>query len=251
MRRTCSTSMAGRRRRRSRPRRRPARRSVPAAATRSTMTRSRSPSSSGSRATVPSGGLAAWRGLGGERYDPERLWCFCGEAIAYLAFRGERRSGALRSSRYLIATLGELPGSTLQGRWDAFERDRWPRWVAGVDRPPGTHWPHGARTLQIGRGCAQRPRGAGPHRALRVPAGVAAGRRPVPLGARAAGRGDRRRQLGLARLSAHGAHAGAAADVPPRLRPPRPDHRGRSARDPRPPPGRRRGRWRAVPAGDL
>jgi hypothetical protein len=23
--------------------------------------------------------------------------------------------------------------------------------VAGVDRPPGTHWPHGARTLQIGR----------------------------------------------------------------------------------------------------
>jgi integrase len=100
---------------------------------------------------VPSGGLAAWRSLGAERYDPERLRCFCGEAIAYFAFRGERRNGALRSSRHLITTLGELPGATLQERWDAFERQRWPGWVRGAGRPPGTHWPHGARTLQIGR----------------------------------------------------------------------------------------------------
>ena len=49
--------------------------------------------------------------------------------------------------RYLADALDRCSGSTLQQRWNDFEKRFWPKWKAGIDRPGGTYWTWGARVL--------------------------------------------------------------------------------------------------------
>jgi hypothetical protein len=65
----------------------------------------------------------------------------------------EDRQGRLQfAARSTIAFLDGLDGESLQDRWDALERDWWPRWDAGVDRPaPADRWTWGLATLILSR----------------------------------------------------------------------------------------------------
>jgi len=49
--------------------------------------------------------------------------------------------------RYLADALDRCSGSTLQQRWNDFEKRFWPKWKSGVDRRGRTYWTWGARVL--------------------------------------------------------------------------------------------------------
>jgi hypothetical protein len=49
--------------------------------------------------------------------------------------------------RYLADALDRCRGSTLQQRWNDFEKRFWPKWKSGVDRHGREYWPWGARVL--------------------------------------------------------------------------------------------------------
>ena len=49
--------------------------------------------------------------------------------------------------RYLADALDRCSGSTLQQRWNDFEKKYWPKWKAGVDRRGREYWTWGARVL--------------------------------------------------------------------------------------------------------
>ena len=49
--------------------------------------------------------------------------------------------------RYLADALDRCSGSTLQQRWNDFEKRFWPKWKAGVDRRGREYWTWGARVL--------------------------------------------------------------------------------------------------------
>jgi hypothetical protein len=59
------------------------------------------------------------------------------------------RSKMRAVSRYLADALDRCSGSTLQQRWNDFEKRFWPKWKAGINRPGGTYWTWGARVLHI------------------------------------------------------------------------------------------------------
>ncbi len=48
---------------------------------------------------------------------------------------------------YLADALDRCNGSTLQQRWNDFEKRFWPKWKSGVDRRGSTYWTWGARVL--------------------------------------------------------------------------------------------------------
>jgi hypothetical protein len=49
--------------------------------------------------------------------------------------------------RYLADALDRCSGSTLQQRWNDFEKGVWLKWKAGINRPGGTYWTWGARVI--------------------------------------------------------------------------------------------------------
>jgi len=49
--------------------------------------------------------------------------------------------------RHLADALDRCSGSTLQQRWNDFEKRFWPKWKSGVDRRDRTYWTWGARVL--------------------------------------------------------------------------------------------------------
>lgn len=49
--------------------------------------------------------------------------------------------------RYLADALDCCSGSTLQQRWNVFEKRFWPKWQSGVDRHGREYWTWGARVL--------------------------------------------------------------------------------------------------------
>ena len=49
--------------------------------------------------------------------------------------------------RHLADALDRCSGSTLQQRWNDFEKRFWPKWKAGIDRRGSAYWTWGARVL--------------------------------------------------------------------------------------------------------
>jgi integrase len=84
--------------------------------------------------------------LGNERYNRGKLLSTTGEVIALLRLVHEDKSKMQGACRHLADALDRCSGSTLQRRWNHFERMIWPKWNAGIGRPC-TLWTWGARVL--------------------------------------------------------------------------------------------------------
>jgi len=84
--------------------------------------------------------------LSKERYHRGRLLSIASELIRHFRFTEEDKSKANGACRHLADALDHSHGSTLQQRWDDFEKTIWPRWATGHERPC-TLWTWGARIL--------------------------------------------------------------------------------------------------------
>ncbi|MDQ3675288.1 MAG: hypothetical protein M3401_00565 [Actinomycetota bacterium] len=93
-------------------------------------------------------GLSA---LGLAPYDGERLNAAVAEVASDWRLPQPKRARALLACRELVAVLDAVDGVTLQERYEAFELSVWPRWRAGVGRPPPRRWSWGVRAAAISR----------------------------------------------------------------------------------------------------
>lgn len=94
-----------------------------------------------------------WRPLAEGAYDGEALEAaIVGAVPAVLGDGWWGDSGlARRAAGDVRAALDGMTGLTLQERWDGFEREVWPEWVAGRGRPPEQRYTLGARLAVMGR----------------------------------------------------------------------------------------------------
>jgi hypothetical protein len=86
--------------------------------------------------------------LAGQRYDRDKLLAMVHEVTAHFRMPNSFERSKMRGvCRYLVDALDRCNGSTLQQRWNDFEKRFWPKWKAGINRPGGTYWTWGARVL--------------------------------------------------------------------------------------------------------
>jgi hypothetical protein len=70
--------------------------------------------------------------LGTERYDRERLLSITSDLIARFRLPNGQDMTKMRGAcRHLADALDRCSGSTLQQRWNHFEKKIWPKWSAG------------------------------------------------------------------------------------------------------------------------
>jgi hypothetical protein len=93
-------------------------------------------------------GIPESRGAGGQRYDRDKLLSLVHEVTTHFRMpNGFERSKMRAVCRYWADALDRCSGSTLQQRWNDFEKRFWPKWKASINRPGGTYWTWGARVL--------------------------------------------------------------------------------------------------------
>ena len=86
--------------------------------------------------------------LAGQRYDRDKLLAVVHEVTTHFRMPNSFERSKMRAvCRYLADALDRCSGSTLQQRWNDFEKRFWPKWKAGINRPGGTYWTWGARVL--------------------------------------------------------------------------------------------------------
>ena len=86
--------------------------------------------------------------LAGQRYDRDKLLSLVHEVTTHFRMPNSFERSKMRAvCRYLADALDRCSGSTLQQRWNDFEKRYWPKWKAGVDRRGSTYWTWGARVL--------------------------------------------------------------------------------------------------------
>jgi integrase len=84
--------------------------------------------------------------LANRRYNRAKLLSTTGELIARFRLPHEDRSKMQGACRHLAHALDRSGGSTLQQRWNDFEKKIWTKWKAGIGQPC-TLWTWGARVL--------------------------------------------------------------------------------------------------------
>jgi hypothetical protein len=85
--------------------------------------------------------------LGNQRYHREKLLAITSELIARFRLPCIQDKNRMRvACRHLADALDRSSGSTLQQRWNQFEKKTWPKWAAGIGRPSEL-WTWGARVL--------------------------------------------------------------------------------------------------------
>lgn len=97
--------------------------------------------------------LSAARQLATAPYDRAALVAHLREEVAGYRFRSKHEAQRmLRVAGFTLDALGRLPGERLADRWEAFEAQVWPRWLAGDGRPPAsTTWTWGMWVLVTSR----------------------------------------------------------------------------------------------------
>jgi integrase/recombinase XerD len=91
-------------------------------------------------------------GLADVPFDSMALAAGVERFVSGLPPHGDRQSRLQFAARSTIAILANLDGGSLQQRWSVLEREHWPRWDAGVDRPaPAERWAWGPATLILAR----------------------------------------------------------------------------------------------------
>ena len=86
--------------------------------------------------------------LAGQRYDRDKLLVVVDEVTTHFRMPNSFERSKMRAvCRYLADALDRCSGSTLQQRWNDFEKRLWPKWKSGVDRRGRTYWTWGARVL--------------------------------------------------------------------------------------------------------
>ena len=86
--------------------------------------------------------------LAGQRYDRDKLLSLVHEVTTHFRMPNSFERSKMRAvCRHLADALDRCSGSTLQQRWNDFEKRFWPKWKDGIHRPGGTYWTWGARVL--------------------------------------------------------------------------------------------------------
>ncbi len=86
--------------------------------------------------------------LATQRYDRDKLLAVVDEVTTHFRMPNSFERSKMRAvCRYLADALDRCSGSTLQQRWNDFEKRFWPKWKAGVDRRGREYWTWGARVL--------------------------------------------------------------------------------------------------------
>src|ERR1700691_1176948 len=85
--------------------------------------------------------------LAGQRYDRDKLLAVVHEVTTHFRMSNSFERSKMRAVLYLADALDRCGGSTLQQRWNDFEKRFWPKWKAGVDRRGREYWTWGARVL--------------------------------------------------------------------------------------------------------
>src|SRR5438067_8123559 len=86
--------------------------------------------------------------LATQRYDRDKLLAVVDEVTTHFRMPNSFERSKMRAvCRYLADALDCCGGSTLQQRWNDFEKRFWPKWKAGVDRRGREYWTWGARVL--------------------------------------------------------------------------------------------------------
>ena len=86
--------------------------------------------------------------LATQRYDRDKLLALVDEVTTHFRMPNSFERSKMRAvCRYLADALDRCSGSTLQQRWNDFEKRFWPKWKAGVDRRGREYWTSGARVL--------------------------------------------------------------------------------------------------------
>jgi hypothetical protein len=86
--------------------------------------------------------------MAGQRYDRDTLLAVVHEVTTHFRMPNSFERSKMRAvCRYLADALDRCNGSTLQQRWNDFEKRFWPKWKAGINRRGGTYWTWGARVL--------------------------------------------------------------------------------------------------------
>jgi len=86
--------------------------------------------------------------LATQRYDRDKLLALVDEVTTHFRMPNSFERSKMRAvCRYLTDALDRCTGSTLQLRWNDFEKRFWPKWKAGVDRRGREYWTWGARVL--------------------------------------------------------------------------------------------------------
>jgi hypothetical protein len=86
--------------------------------------------------------------LATQRYDRDKLLALVDEVTTHFRMPNSFERSEMRAvCRYLADALDRCSGSTLQQRWNDFEKRFWPKWKAGVGRRGREYWTWGARVL--------------------------------------------------------------------------------------------------------
>jgi len=86
--------------------------------------------------------------LAGQRYDRDKLLAVVDEVTTHFRMPNSFERSKMRAvCRYLADALDRCSGSTLQQRWNDFEKRFWTKWKGGVDRRGREYWTWGARVL--------------------------------------------------------------------------------------------------------
>ena len=84
--------------------------------------------------------------LAGQRYDRDKLLVVVDEVTTHFRMPNSFERSKMRAvCRYLADALDRCRGSTLQRRWNDFEKRFWPKWKSGVDRHGREYWTWSAR----------------------------------------------------------------------------------------------------------
>ncbi len=85
--------------------------------------------------------------LRNERYNRDKLLSITSDVITRFRLPCTQDKNRMRGAcRHLADALDRCGGSTLQQRWNHFEKKIWPKWNAGIGRPCSL-WTWGARVL--------------------------------------------------------------------------------------------------------
>lgn len=84
--------------------------------------------------------------LANQRYNRDKLLATTGNLITRFRFSAQDKPRLQLACQRLADALDRVSGSTLQQRWNHFEKKIWPKWSAGVGRPSEL-WTWGARVL--------------------------------------------------------------------------------------------------------
>jgi hypothetical protein len=86
--------------------------------------------------------------LATQRYDRDKLLALVDEVTTHFHMPNTFERSKMRAvCRHLADALDRCSRSSLQRRWNDFEKRFWPKWKAGVDRRGREYWTWGARVL--------------------------------------------------------------------------------------------------------